>query len=271
MWTTLRHKAAQVSRRPQAVRSFHRATLVAAQDQKRALDEAQIQGAAAAASSAASKTTKAAPLPPSNSSSGAGVVALGVTVVAAGAAYAYYTNYMAPSAETAVPSSTSTTTHNSQSTTSSAVVEEEAAPAVEDKATPAGNRVVEIGMPAAMKHTSAAAGVETEHPANGHRVLMTVGGVPVDDTTETEAALTALKSQITDAAAEALLLTHPTLWTATSSTALSSSGSPLDELTPAQLQARVVQLAAELKDRTKWEALRLKEFLAMKEQETGNK
>ena len=45
--------------------------------------------------------------------------------------------------------------------------------------------------------------------------------------------------------------------------------SDLDTLTPSQLRTRVIQLATEMSDRTKWEAVRLKEFLAMKEKEVG--
>ncbi len=45
----------------------------------------------------------------------------------------------------------------------------------------------------------------------------------------------------------------------------------LDTLNASQLRVRVVQLATEMADRTKWEAVRLKEFLAMKEKEVGEK
>ena len=45
----------------------------------------------------------------------------------------------------------------------------------------------------------------------------------------------------------------------------------LDQLSPSELRVRVVQLATEMSDRTKWEAIRLKEFLAMKEKEVGDK
>jgi len=45
----------------------------------------------------------------------------------------------------------------------------------------------------------------------------------------------------------------------------------LDDLSSSELKIRVVQLAAELGERTKWEAVRLKEFLAMKERETSEK
>jgi len=46
--------------------------------------------------------------------------------------------------------------------------------------------------------------------------------------------------------------------------------SDLDSLTVSELRTRVVQLATEMSDRTKWEAVRLKEFLAMKEKEVGD-
>lgn len=45
----------------------------------------------------------------------------------------------------------------------------------------------------------------------------------------------------------------------------------LDKLSDSELKVRVVQLATEMSDRTKWEAVRLKEFLAMKEKEVGDK
>eukprot|EP00584_Thalassiosira_punctigera_P001672 CAMPEP_0172538634 /NCGR_PEP_ID=MMETSP1067-20121228/9990_1 /TAXON_ID=265564 ORGANISM="Thalassiosira punctigera, Strain Tpunct2005C2" /NCGR_SAMPLE_ID=MMETSP1067 /ASSEMBLY_ACC=CAM_ASM_000444 /LENGTH=652 /DNA_ID=CAMNT_0013324175 /DNA_START=129 /DNA_END=2087 /DNA_ORIENTATION=- len=45
----------------------------------------------------------------------------------------------------------------------------------------------------------------------------------------------------------------------------------LESLSPGELRVRIVQLATEMSDRTKWEAVRLKEFLAMKEKEVGDK
>ena len=45
----------------------------------------------------------------------------------------------------------------------------------------------------------------------------------------------------------------------------------LDSLTESQLRVRVVQLVSEISDRTKWEAVRLKEFLTMKEREVGER
>jgi len=45
----------------------------------------------------------------------------------------------------------------------------------------------------------------------------------------------------------------------------------LNNLSDIQLRVRVVQLASELQDRTKWEAVRLKEFLLMKEKEVNER
>ncbi|EJK46320.1 hypothetical protein THAOC_35018 [Thalassiosira oceanica] len=46
--------------------------------------------------------------------------------------------------------------------------------------------------------------------------------------------------------------------------------SNLESLSESELRVRVVQLATEMSDRTKWEAVRLKEFLTMKEKEVGD-
>jgi hypothetical protein len=45
----------------------------------------------------------------------------------------------------------------------------------------------------------------------------------------------------------------------------------LDTLSPTQLRTRLIQLVAEMSDRTKWEAIRIQEFLSLKEKEVGEK
>jgi len=45
----------------------------------------------------------------------------------------------------------------------------------------------------------------------------------------------------------------------------------LDTSSSSNLKIRVIQLASEMNERAKWEAVRLKEFLAMKEKEVGEK
>jgi MICOS complex subunit MIC60 len=145
------------------------------------------------------------------------------------------------------------------------------------------SRVVTIAIPPTMQNKAVVEDEEEELPASssGHRVLMRPS-VPINTTTlpEEEAAaamdqpaavtISALQElqQSTSRQAEertlSLLASHQSLVSASSMT------SDLDQLSPSQLQVRVVQLATELQDRTKWEAVRLKEFLALKERETAD-
>jgi hypothetical protein len=145
------------------------------------------------------------------------------------------------------------------------------------------SRVVTIAIPPTMQNKAAAVTVEEkeeeEKPVAGHRVLMRPS-VPITNTTTlpeeaavaeaidqpsavTTSALEEL-TQATNQQAEERTLSHQSLVSASAMT------SDLDKLSPLQLQVRVVQLATELQDRTKWEAVRLKEFLAMKERETAD-
>ena len=87
----------------------------------------------------------------------------------------------------------------------------------------------------------------------------------VMDTSSTIKAIEHLQSASTLEAAKSLIQSHQALWSSLDSTFFAD----LDSLSPAQLKARVVQLATEMKDRTQWEAVRLKEFLALKEKETA--
>lgn len=117
------------------------------------------------------------------------------------------------------------------------------------------------------------------HPPGNAGTSASASHPPSDDAEQTtEQALTALRSSISQAAAEAMLMNHPTMLSTSAvdpmdvsgKTATTATTADLEQLSATQLQGRIVQLAMELKDRTKWEALRLKEFLAMKEQEVAN-
>ncbi|KAL7565293.1 hypothetical protein ACA910_014583 [Epithemia clementina (nom. ined.)] len=89
--------------------------------------------------------------------------------------------------------------------------------------------------------------------------------VDVTDISSTKRAIEQLQSTSTTEAAKSLIQSHQALWTSLDS----SFFADLDSLSMTQLKARVVQLATEMKDRTQWEAVRLKEFLALKEKETA--
>jgi len=143
------------------------------------------------------------------------------------------------------------------------------------------NRVVSIAVPPKMKNTAAPGDASSPeapiaaHPPGGNRVRTVAPSKsqpqpPSDIMTSsavTERAVAELRKGSETEARDAVVESHQSLWTEMDA----SFFSDLDSLTPSQLKARIVQLATEMKDRTKWEAVRLKEFLAMKEKETADR
>ena len=270
----LRHATASVRR------GMHGSAAVL-QD-KRPLQEAQIHGGAAPGGSSSSAKVNATSSTSASSGGGGGGALLGMAALAVlggGGAYYYYNNQQSLTANKEMPSTAETTSESSTVTP-----EENKKSETKDSsevASAAPHRVTTIDLPASMKNTAAKGAVPQvkEHPSDGHRVLMkTAKEEPTtseneedeaDAELETERALAALQTSVTAAATEALLASHPTMWTATSVASASAPLGDLETLSVDQLKGRVVQLATELKDRTKWEALRLKEFLAMKEQEVS--
>ena len=274
--------------------------------QKRALNKTQLEGS----SDSAPPPPPPPPPPPSGitpaaTSGGGGISSVALVSIALGLAAAGGAAYylveskklevppppvLSPKKEDKVPA---TTVEGTKAPPTAVVAEKEevTTPAKEEivtegpptAATPAAagtqqHRVSTIEVPAKMKNT-AATGAATippaaPHPEQGHRVTMIpkkskAAAKPSDiqDTSMTEKALAELRTQQTEQAAQALLESHQSVW----STMDSQYFSDLDTLNSSQLKARIVQLATEMKDRTKWEAVRLKEFLAMKEKETADK
>jgi len=148
----------------------------------------------------------------------------------------------------------------------------------------AGNRVVSIQVPDKMKGASAlpTQTIVTSHPPAGNRVSihpprkeafsiqdvsMAKKAIADLDTSPPAASLENKTGNSDTAAVEAVIKSHQSLWASVDEAFFAD----LDSLNAAQLKARVVQLATEMRDRTKWEAVRLKEFLAMKEKETADK
>lgn len=141
-----------------------------------------------------------------------------------------------------------------------------------------GNRVASISIPSKMRNVES--GTEPvpvpSHPESGHRVHTILPAKmkekspmmpeeqsppPIADKTSTVKALEKLQTTMREEAVESLIRSHQSVW----------QFRDLDDQNPAELKARIVQLATELQDRTKWEAIRLKEFLIMKEKETEEK
>lgn len=157
-----------------------------------------------------------------------------------------------------------------------------------DSKTTSGNRVLQVHIPDNMKNTKTDTKSDkpTDHPKGGNRVYVEVPSSSSreesddgdskkkkkkkkkkeeDSVSATELALDHLQSSANSEAARSLVQSHHSLWASLDA----SYFADMDRLNTSQLKARIVQLATELKDRTQWEAVRLKEFLALKEKETA--
>jgi hypothetical protein len=142
--------------------------------------------------------------------------------------------------------------------------------------TATGNRVAQIPASSKMRNIAAVfassgadpitAG-EPDHPEAGHRVTTLLPEKKKPDpieTSVTDAAIAALQRETSVTTARALVESHSNLALTTIQ--------ELDEMKEVPvLKAKILQLSSELQDRTKWEAVRLKEFLLMKEKEVAEK
>jgi hypothetical protein len=140
--------------------------------------------------------------------------------------------------------------------------------------------VVRIGIPLTMRNRSNTQQVKVlKHPTGGNRVslAMAPAAAPAEtktviseeeknDTSFTDRALQLLRGSKLAERESVLLHAHRDVLRQHDSSLFDD----LDSLSVPQLKARVIQLATEMKDRTSWEALRLKEFLALKEKETSD-
>jgi hypothetical protein len=132
-----------------------------------------------------------------------------------------------------------------------------------DEVKSVGNRVLSIQVPSAERSPTKVP-PPPEHPVEGSRVSMK----PLSSSeASVEAAVKELESVMEKEASATLAKAHKSI----RANLDESLFQDLDQLSAAELKVRVVQLATELEERTKWEAVRLKEFLAMKEKETADK
>ncbi len=130
-----------------------------------------------------------------------------------------------------------------------------------------GNRVVKISLPQGSKGPPPLL-VAVGHPVGGNKVDMspTVKSQSAENAPSVDSALQELQSKLSQETSRALSEAHQEL------AKLSSLDiSEMDKMSTTQLKIRLVQLAKDLEERTKWEAVRLKEFLAMKEKEVEDK
>ncbi len=219
--------------------------------QKRALNPDQLEG---------KKPDGVAPspppvgAPPGSSGSSMPLILAGLGAVAGGAAYFYLSSTNESSEPAASPSAPTTV--------------ETPSPAQKEKGTVA-NKVHDVQIPPGMKNTAGKAVPKMVHPEGGNRVAVRLdkpkeSTSQVHDSTMTDKAIQSLVGSRTEEAAKSLLESHQSAWSSIDANYFHD----LDSLSISQLKARVVQLSSEIKDRTRWEAVRLKEFLTMKEKET---
>jgi hypothetical protein len=237
------------------------------------------------------------PVPPSGDGVASGLVApaLGIATVIAGGAYYFDVFGLKEEAkQTAAPTTEPAKEDVSEDPVyevksegigdllEEATQEEEPSPAAEDpvhevkttggaaeeppaseRGPAAGNRVLEINVPQVTQREVPPVRV-IEHPASGNRVEMHVNKPKEKVPTAMDAAKELLKPEQRAAALEAA-------YKAIRVTQDTSLFEDLDHLTPSELKVRVVQLASEMKNQTKWEAVRLQEHLARKEKEVAEK
>ncbi len=161
------------------------------------------------------------------------------------------------------------------------------------KAVASGNRVINISAPSTDGRQSEHVAV-VEHDPSGNRVSVakfseTYGGgtassstgAKTEETTSVAAtegkivsSLTSIKAaeeELTSVTSskidDALTQAHVTMRATLDESFLKD----LDKLTENELRIRIAQLATEMGERTKWEAVRLREFLSMKEKEVADK
>mmetsp|Transcript_3857 Transcript_3857/g.5898 ORF Transcript_3857/g.5898 Transcript_3857/m.5898 type:complete len:605 (+) Transcript_3857:162-1976(+) len=281
-------------RRPVASTTSSSVRLQTTAAQKRALNKQQLAGQKEGAG-AAPKPDPPAAAPPSDGGSGGGggMVVMGALLLAGAGGGYMYTNELGPFApETesakASPSPSPAATKETPAEKPAdpvveeaekeesaapveekkveevAVVEKEEAPAVE-----VSRGVTTISLPPPGTRPASEPVPEVLHPAAGHRVSMAPGKPVPSEKIESsvEQAARELRSSEDEAADETLKKAHQALRANLDESLLKD----LDTLSATELKIRVVQLAAEMKERTKWEAVRLKEFLSMKEKETSDK
>eukprot|EP00978_Attheya_sp_CCMP212_P014977 scaffold38427_cov52-Attheya_sp.AAC.8 len=136
-----------------------------------------------------------------------------------------------------------------------------------------GNRVTQIVAPPVDEANRPPQVVTpVSHDPKGSRVSMgVVVPEPKAPTVTVDEAAKELQSAMSTAEEEAASLALRSAHRALRANLEEGLLKDLDSLTVSELKIRVVQLVTEMQERTKWEAVRMKEFLSMKEHETSEK
>lgn len=239
---------------------------------KRALAQHQLQGgptnppppASAAAAAAAPRPPPVGP--PSESSTMIPVAVIGLLLVGG---TAYYLDVIpgfqseeakeVPVVTPALPSESKDEPVAKGTPTNEEIVEKK----VIEEVKSVGNRVLSIQVPST-KRSPAKVPPPPEHPVEGSRVSMKP--LPSSEAS-VEAAVKEFESVMETETSATLAKAHKSIRASFDESLFQD----LDQLSAAELKVRVIQLATEMEERTKWEAVRLKEFLALKEKEVADK
>lgn len=275
-------KGATVTARSHTTRRSYAAATAA---QKRALSKQQLDGKKSAKPDPPSTKPPPPPAPTATAAPGGGdgggllpvLVGAGL-LAAAGGAYYYYGM---EGGETAKDKS---------GEDAPAVVSQKEEPAKEEKEAPpkekevavqekqitsiksddGSNRVLQINVPSSGTRSAPPPAVSS-HPEGGSRVTMESFAKPTPSSSKNRSSITdslqELRNQIDQEASDVVRRANQEVMRSFDESLFDG----LDDMTTSQLKARVMQLATEMKERTRWEALRLKEFLALKEKETADK
>jgi len=304
----LRHAVSKSARQLQSAFITRRSYAAAkGKGSKRALTKQQLEGNKAKRGGSAAAPPSGTKAPPTTSASAASAppppaagggsggggdstpLLMGVGLLAAGGGALYYFQSQpeaeTPKTPTPEPVKEEEAPKKKKKAKKSKAKKEEAAPVVEKVTEDAvraaeeekpksvrdsdgANRVLQIDVP---EGTRVAPEAEPEsHPEGGNRVTMESFGKPAKE----EAPVATVKDSIKELQLSIEIETSEVMKRANQEVMRSFDESlfeGLDEMSAGQLKARVMQLATEMKERTRWEALRLKEFLAMKEKETADK
>lgn len=149
-----------------------------------------------------------------------------------------------------------------------------------------GNKVVQIHAPPSNGRQSEIVPIP-EHPTDGNRVSVSLKPTgdkqaevkvsPVPKVVMTVSVPSDIKGTLADDELKVSPLGPSVIDTelakaeAAMKSAMENSLKGLDDLSSSELRVKVVQLATEMGERAKWEAVRLREFLALKEKEVGEK
>lgn len=254
--------------------------------QKRALDKAQLEGQGKDSSKpdSPSSTPPTGAAAPGGSDGGDNTmpIAIGVAalVAAGGGAYYYFGKEKQPAKKPASPEKKEKEEKKEEKKEKKkeekkepprSAVQKEPSEPTSVKADDGSNRVIQIKLPLNEgKRGDPSDMPAVSHPAGGNRVTglpQSAMIAPVSTTVSVKDSLKELQASIEKETSEVAKRANEEAMRSFDTSLFDG----LDDLDREQLKARALKLASEMHERTRWEALRLKEFLTLKEKEVADK